>query len=150
METAKLFNERALYGCPRAFASRVTRCSSSGWGMVVVLLPRRGSWQTLVGSLELFSEDFMEERGQPPLGQARAEARSVGEGAGDAGSRSPLYCSVVAPASQSRAASTSARPMPCPPGCQSRVTSAPAPRRSSASRSVFSAGTIWSERPAAR
>jgi hypothetical protein len=44
--------------------------------------------------------------------------------------------------SQSRADCISSGPMPCPPGCQSSVTPAPASRNSCARRSVFSAGTI--------
>ncbi|MGI8538764.1 MAG: antitoxin [Rubrobacteraceae bacterium] len=41
-------------------------------GEAVVLLPREDSWRTLYESLGSFSEDFMEERGQPPTsGDAR-------------------------------------------------------------------------------
>lgn len=48
----------------RVFVKRV--------GNAVVLLPYRDSWGTLFGSLEEFSEDFMEERGQP-VGQEERE-----------------------------------------------------------------------------
>jgi antitoxin VapB len=34
-------------------------------GNAVVLLPAKGIWDTLVGSLDKFSDDFMSERGQP-------------------------------------------------------------------------------------
>jgi antitoxin VapB len=34
-------------------------------GSAVILLPSRGSWKSLVGSLENFSDDFMAERKQP-------------------------------------------------------------------------------------
>jgi antitoxin VapB len=43
-------------------------------GNAVVLLPWSDSWQTLYESLEVFSEDFMEERGQPAFEQVRPEA----------------------------------------------------------------------------
>jgi antitoxin VapB len=42
-------------------------------GDAVLLLPRRDPWRTLVGSLEGFSEDFMEEREQPGEDQVRPE-----------------------------------------------------------------------------
>ena len=43
-------------------------------GIAVVLLPQRGSCVTLYESLSVFSDDFMEERGQPSSEQERAEA----------------------------------------------------------------------------
>ena len=35
-------------------------------GQAVVLLPKSGAWETLVGSLASFSDDFMVERERPP------------------------------------------------------------------------------------
>jgi antitoxin VapB len=34
-------------------------------GSAVVLLPAKGAWDPLVGSLDKFSKDFMSDRGQP-------------------------------------------------------------------------------------
>jgi antitoxin VapB len=34
-------------------------------GNAVVLIPEFDSWQPLIESLEMFSEDFMDERNQP-------------------------------------------------------------------------------------
>ena len=37
-------------------------------GHSVVLIPKHGDpWQSLIESLDLFSEDFMEDRAQPPV-----------------------------------------------------------------------------------
>lgn len=35
-------------------------------GNAVVLLPAKGVWDSLIGSLGKFSNDFMTDRGQPP------------------------------------------------------------------------------------
>jgi antitoxin VapB len=35
-------------------------------GNAVVLLPAKGVWDPLIGSLDKFSNDFMADRGQPP------------------------------------------------------------------------------------
>lgn len=35
-------------------------------GNVIVLIPKDNPWQTLFNSLDLFSDDFMETREQPP------------------------------------------------------------------------------------
>jgi len=41
-------------------------------GNAVVLLPAKGIWDSLVGSLDKFSEDFMSDRGQPPAQEREA------------------------------------------------------------------------------
>ncbi len=41
-------------------------------GNAVVLIPEYDSWQPLIDSLSMFSDDFMEERNQPP-GQPRED-----------------------------------------------------------------------------
>ena len=41
-------------------------------GNAIILIPKNNLWQTLWNSLDLFSDDFMETREQPPL-QEREE-----------------------------------------------------------------------------
>src|SRR5215211_770078 len=76
METAKLFmNGRSqAVRLPKGFRFEGEEVFIKKVGNAVVLLPRQRSWETLYESLESFSEDFMEERGQPVAGQERAEA----------------------------------------------------------------------------
>lgn len=76
METAKLFmNGRSqAVRLPKAFRFEGEEVFVKKVGNAVVLLPRQRSWETLYESLGSFSEDFMEERGQPVDGQVRAEA----------------------------------------------------------------------------
>ena len=76
METAKLFmNGRSqAVRLPKGFRFEGDEVFVKKVGSAVVLLPRRGSWETLYGSLGSFTEDFMEERGQPVAEQERAEA----------------------------------------------------------------------------
>jgi antitoxin VapB len=69
METAKLFQngksqavrlpKEYRFGSDRVYIKRV--------GRAVVLLPYRSSWDVMVDSLSLFSEDFMIERTQLPV-----------------------------------------------------------------------------------
>lgn len=40
-------------------------------GNAVVLLPYHGSWETLFESLEMFSEDYMQDREQPVRSEER-------------------------------------------------------------------------------
>ncbi len=40
-------------------------------GNAVVLLPAKGIWESLIGSLDKFSKDFMSDRGQPGRPQKR-------------------------------------------------------------------------------
>jgi antitoxin VapB len=76
METAKLFmNGRSqAVRLPKGFRFEGEEVFIKKVGNAVVLLPRQRSWETLYESLGSFSEDFMEERGQPVAGQERAEA----------------------------------------------------------------------------
>jgi len=75
METAKLFmNGRSqAVRLPKGFRFEGEEVFIKKVGNAVVLLPRQRSWETLYESLGSFSEDFMEERGQPVVGQERAE-----------------------------------------------------------------------------
>jgi antitoxin VapB len=36
-------------------------------GNAVILIPEHDSWQTMIDSLALFSDDFMDDRIQPPM-----------------------------------------------------------------------------------
>jgi antitoxin VapB len=76
LETAKLFmNGRSqAVRLPKGFRFEGDEVFIKRVGSAVVLLPWKDSWRTLYESLELFSEDFMEERGQPDQDQARTEA----------------------------------------------------------------------------
>ena len=67
METAKLFrNGRSqAVRLPKEFRFEGDEVYVKRVGNAVVLLPHQGSWRGLFGSLELFSEDFMESRDQP-------------------------------------------------------------------------------------
>jgi antitoxin VapB len=76
LQTAKLFmNGRSqAVRLPKGFRFEGEEVFVKRVGSAVVLLPREHSWETLYGSLGAFSEDFMEERGQPSSEQERAEA----------------------------------------------------------------------------
>jgi antitoxin VapB len=76
VQTAKLFmNGRSqAVRLPKGFRFEGEEVFVKKVGNAVVLLPRRDSWETLYESLSAFSEDFMEERGQPSREQERAEA----------------------------------------------------------------------------
>lgn len=67
METAKLFKSGRSQAVrlPKEFRFDGEEVYVKKVGDAVVLLPREGSWRTLYESLEDFSEDFMQERGQP-------------------------------------------------------------------------------------
>lgn len=67
METARLFrNGRSqAVRLPKQFRFEGDEVYVKRVGNAVVLLPHSGSWQGLFESLELFSEDFMENREQP-------------------------------------------------------------------------------------
>ncbi len=68
MDIARLFqNGRSqAVRLPKAYRFRGSRVYIKKVGNAVVLIPYRDSWQTLVDSLQLFSDDFMEHRRQPP------------------------------------------------------------------------------------
>ncbi len=76
MQKAKLFmNGRSqAVRLPKGFRFEGEEVFVKRVGSAVVLLPRRGSWETLYGSLGSFSGDFMEDRRQPGQQQERAEA----------------------------------------------------------------------------
>lgn len=72
MKTAKLFKngDSQAVRLPKEFRFSGDEVLIKRMGSAVILLPKAQSWDTLIGSLEKFSEDFMSERGQPPA-QAR-------------------------------------------------------------------------------
>jgi len=67
MKTAKLFlNGRSqAVRLPKEFRFEGSEVYIKRVGDTVVLLPVKGTWETFFASLEMFSDDFMEERNQP-------------------------------------------------------------------------------------
>ena len=77
METAKLFQngKSQAVRLPKEFRFESDRVYVKKMGNAVILLPYGAPWQSLVDSLPLFSDDFMETRTQPPI-QERESAFS--------------------------------------------------------------------------
>ena len=69
MKTAKLFQNGQSHAVrlPKEFRFEDDYVFVKKSGNVVVLIPSRNSWDTLVHSLGKFSDDFMTERKQPKL-----------------------------------------------------------------------------------
>ena len=67
MDTAKLFqNGRSqAVRLPKEYRFAGDRVYIKRIGEAVVLLPYRAPWQTLIDSLDLFTDDFLAERDQP-------------------------------------------------------------------------------------
>lgn len=67
MKTAKLFRngQSQAVRLPKEFRFEGEFVYVKKSGSAVILLPSRGSWKSLVGSLDNFSDDFMAERKQP-------------------------------------------------------------------------------------
>lgn len=72
MQTAKLFwnGQSQAVRLPKDFRFEGDEVFIKRVGNAVVLLPHHDSWGALVESLDLFSDDFMEDREQPE-GQRR-------------------------------------------------------------------------------
>ena len=68
MKTAKLFqNGKDQFVClPKEFHFDGKRVYVKRVGNAVTLFPCQNSWDIMLDSLALFSEDFMNERPQPP------------------------------------------------------------------------------------
>ncbi|MBN1466321.1 AbrB/MazE/SpoVT family DNA-binding domain-containing protein [candidate division KSB1 bacterium] len=67
MQTAKIFksgNSQAVR-LPRDFRFDDTDVYIKKLDDIIILLPRKGSWSSLLKSLHAFSDDFMIERVQP-------------------------------------------------------------------------------------
>ena len=73
MDRAKLFKSGRSQAVrlPKEFRFSGEEVFVKRVGEAVVLLPREDSWRTLYDSLDLFSEEFMEERAQPTVEDAR-------------------------------------------------------------------------------
>ena len=69
MKTAKLFQngQSQAVRLPREFRFEDDHVFIKKEGNVVVLIPAKGSWETLYNSLSKFSDDFMTERKQPKI-----------------------------------------------------------------------------------
>ena len=67
MKTAKLFQngQSQAVRLPKDFRFDGTEVFIKKSGNVVCLIPKNNSWETLLDSLNKFSEDFMAERVQP-------------------------------------------------------------------------------------
>jgi len=75
MTTAKLFKNGKCQAVrlPKDFRFEGDEVFISRMGKAVVLLPKEDPWNTLIQSLEMFSDDFMEERQQPEQYDRREE-----------------------------------------------------------------------------
>ncbi len=69
MKTAKLFQngQSQAVRLPKEFRFEDDHVFVKKSGNVVVLIPTKNSWDTLIQSLDKFSADFMVERKQPKV-----------------------------------------------------------------------------------
>jgi len=69
MKTAKLFQngQSQAVRLPKEFRFEDDQVFVKKSGNIVVLIPTKNSWDTLIQSLDKFSDDFMVERKQPKL-----------------------------------------------------------------------------------
>ena len=69
MKTAKLFQngQSQAVRLPKEFKLEGSEVYIKRVGRGLLLMPKDDPWASLLGSLEKFSEDFLEERIQPPL-----------------------------------------------------------------------------------
>jgi len=67
METAKLFQngQSQAVRLPKEFRFEGQDVFIKKMGNVVVLIPKKNSWDSLFNSLSKFSDDFMSDRSQP-------------------------------------------------------------------------------------
>jgi antitoxin VapB len=67
MKTAKLFQngQSQAVRLPKEFRFEDDHVFVKKSGNIVVLIPAKNSWDTLIQSLDKFSDDFMVERKQP-------------------------------------------------------------------------------------
>ncbi len=67
MRTAKIFQngQSQAIRLPKEFRFKDDQVYIKKWGNVVILIPKSNSWDSLIGSLGKFSDDFMVERNQP-------------------------------------------------------------------------------------
>jgi antitoxin VapB len=69
MKTAKLFQngQSQAVRLPKDFRFEDDHVFVKKSGNIVVLIPAKNSWDTLIQSLDKFSDDFMVERKQPKM-----------------------------------------------------------------------------------
>ncbi|MBA4372966.1 MAG: AbrB/MazE/SpoVT family DNA-binding domain-containing protein [Thermodesulfovibrio sp.] len=69
MKTAKLFQngQSQAVRLPKEFRFEDDHVFVKKSGNVVMLIPAKDSWDTLIRSLDKFSDDFMAERKQPKM-----------------------------------------------------------------------------------
>lgn len=69
MKTAKLFQngQSQAVRLPKEFRFEDDHVFVKKSGNMVVLIPAKNSWDTLIQSLDKFSDDFMTDRKQPKL-----------------------------------------------------------------------------------
>ena len=67
MKTAKLFQngQSQAVRLPKEFRFKGDEVFIKKSGSAVVLIPLVNSWDSLIGSLDKFTKDYMTERGQP-------------------------------------------------------------------------------------
>ncbi|MDA8335113.1 MAG: type II toxin-antitoxin system VapB family antitoxin [Peptococcaceae bacterium] len=67
MKTARLFKNGNCQAVrlPREFRFEGDEVLIRRMGKAVVLLPKEDPWDTLVSSLDMFSDDYMDDRQQP-------------------------------------------------------------------------------------
>lgn len=67
MDEAKLFQngKSQAVRLPKEYRFQGTKVYIKKVGNVVMLIPEHDSWQSLMESLDLFSDDYMMERDQP-------------------------------------------------------------------------------------
>ena len=69
MDSAKLFQngKSQAVRLPKAYRFHGSKVYIKRMGNAIVLIPEHDSWQSMIESLSLFSDDFMAERVQPPV-----------------------------------------------------------------------------------
>jgi antitoxin VapB len=67
MDSAKLFQngKSQAVRLPKEYRFHGSKVYLKRMGNAIILIPEHDSWQSMVESLTLFSEDFMTERTQP-------------------------------------------------------------------------------------
>lgn len=68
MDTAKIFEngKSQAVRLPKAYRLKGKEAFITKIGEAIVLLPKKDKWDSLIESLDKFSDDFMNERTQPP------------------------------------------------------------------------------------
>jgi antitoxin VapB len=69
MDTAKIFEngKSQAVRLPKAYRLKGKEAFITKVGDAIILLPKKNKWDSLISSLDKFSDDFMAERTQPEL-----------------------------------------------------------------------------------